>query len=135
MDLVLPSSHFVIYNLHLDGWRHIAIALTDDHMDEKSPSRTGDPRAMGENRAKRSASPSAVFWELRSVWGICTVGRAIYRVAGSGDGQEFASWMAKLSAPGIAEQVAEDEGRFFDRSRTKAYVVQEYATAVSEERA
>lgn len=54
---------------------------------------------------------------------------------GFADENEFASWMARLSAPGIAEQVAEDEGRFLDRSRTKAYVVQEYATAVSEERA
>ena len=43
--------------------------------------------------------------------------------------------MGKLSAPGIAEQVAEDEGRFLDRSRIKAYVVQEYETPVSEERA
>ena len=54
---------------------------------------------------------------------------------GFADENEFVSWMAKLSAPGIAEQVAEDEGRFLDRSRTKAYVVREYATAVSEERA
>jgi hypothetical protein len=43
--------------------------------------------------------------------------------------------MEKLSTPGIAGQVAEDEGRFLDRSRTKAYVVQEFATAVREERA
>jgi hypothetical protein len=37
------------------------------------------------------------------------------------DQEEFPSWMGKLSAPGIAEQVADDEGRFLDRSRTKAY--------------
>lgn len=38
---------------------------------------------------------------------------------GFADQEEFASWMGKLSAPGIAEQIAEDEGRFLDRSRTK----------------
>jgi hypothetical protein len=54
---------------------------------------------------------------------------------GFADQEEFASWMGKLLAPGIAEQVAEDEGWFLDRSRTKAYVVQEYVTAVSKERA
>jgi hypothetical protein len=54
---------------------------------------------------------------------------------GFADQEEFASWIGKLLAPGIAEQVAEDEGRFLDRSRTKAYVVHEYATAFSEERA
>lgn len=37
--------------------------------------------------------------------------------------------MGKLYAPGIAEQVAEDEARFLDRSRTRAYVIQEYSTA------
>jgi hypothetical protein len=31
---------------------------------------------------------------------------------GYADQEEFASWMGKLSAPGIAEQVAQDEGRF-----------------------
>lgn len=46
-----------------------------------------------------------------------------------------ASWIGKFLAPGIAEQVGEDDGRFLDRSRTTAYVVEEYATAVSEERA
>ena len=54
---------------------------------------------------------------------------------GFADQEEFASWMGKLSAPGIAEQVAEDEGRFLDRSRIKVYVVQEHETPVSEERA
>ena len=54
---------------------------------------------------------------------------------GFADQEEFASWMGKLLAPGVAEQIAEDEARFLDRSRTKAYVVQEYATAGSEKRA
>ncbi len=38
---------------------------------------------------------------------------------GFADQEEFDSWMGKLLAPGIAEQIAEDEGRFLDRSRTK----------------
>jgi len=54
---------------------------------------------------------------------------------GFADQDAFTAWMGKLSAPGVAEQVAEDEGRFLDRSRTRAYVIQEYATAGSEERA
>lgn len=52
---------------------------------------------------------------------------------GFADQEGFASWMGKLLTPGIAEQIAEDEGRFLDRSRTMAYVVQEYATAASDE--
>jgi hypothetical protein len=48
---------------------------------------------------------------------------------GFADEEAFAAWMGKLIAPGIAEQVAEDEARFLDRARTKAYVIQEYATA------
>lgn len=43
--------------------------------------------------------------------------------------EAFAAWMGKLYAPGIAEKVAEDEARFLDRSRTRAYVIQEYSTA------
>ena len=48
---------------------------------------------------------------------------------GFADQEAFATWTGKLFATGIAEQVAEDEAQFLDRSRTKAYVVQEYATA------
>ncbi len=54
---------------------------------------------------------------------------------GFADQEAFAAWTGKLFAPGIAEQVAEDEARFLDRSRTRAYVVQEYTTTGSEERA
>ncbi len=48
---------------------------------------------------------------------------------GFADQEAFAAWTGRLFAPGIAEQVAEDEARFLDRSRTRAYVVQEYETA------
>ena len=44
------------------------------------------------------------------------------------DEESFAAWMGKLLTPGIAEQVAEDEARFLERPRTRACVVQEYAT-------
>ncbi len=50
---------------------------------------------------------------------------------GFADQEAFAAWMERLVAPGIAEQVAEDEARFLDRSRTKAYVVQEYVSAAT----
>jgi hypothetical protein len=39
--------------------------------------------------------------------------------------------MAKLSAPGARERVSADEAKFLDRSRTRAYVVEEYVTADS----
>jgi len=48
---------------------------------------------------------------------------------GFADEESFAAWMGKILEPGIAEQVAEDEARFLERSRTRAYVVREYATA------
>jgi hypothetical protein len=41
----------------------------------------------------------------------------------------FLAWMGKLSGPGAGEQVAADEARFLDRSRTRAYVVEEYVTS------
>jgi hypothetical protein len=37
--------------------------------------------------------------------------------------------MGKLSSPGAGEQVAADEARFLDRSRTRAYVVDERITS------
>jgi len=45
------------------------------------------------------------------------------------DRAAFLAWMARLSAPGAGEQVAADEARFLDRSRTRAYVVEEYVTS------
>jgi hypothetical protein len=48
---------------------------------------------------------------------------------GFSDRDAFLAWMAQLSAPGVGEQVAADESRFLDRSRTRAYVVQEHVTS------
>jgi uncharacterized protein (TIGR02118 family) len=45
------------------------------------------------------------------------------------DRAAFLAWMAQLSGPGVGEQVAADEARFLDRSRTRAYVVQEHVTS------
>jgi uncharacterized protein (TIGR02118 family) len=50
---------------------------------------------------------------------------------GFADRAAYLAWMAKLSAPGSGEQVAADETKFLDRSRTRAYVVEEYVTADS----
>ena len=41
----------------------------------------------------------------------------------------FLAWISKVSAPGSAELVATDEAKFLDRSRTRAYVVEEYVMA------
>jgi uncharacterized protein (TIGR02118 family) len=41
----------------------------------------------------------------------------------------FLAWMARLSGPEAGEQVAADEAKFLDRSRTKAYVVEEHVTS------
>ncbi len=45
------------------------------------------------------------------------------------DRAAFLAWMAQLSGPGAGEQVAADEAKFLDRSRTKAYVIEEYVTS------
>jgi EthD domain-containing protein len=45
------------------------------------------------------------------------------------DRTAFLAWMAQLSGPGVGEQVAADEGKFLDRSRTRAYVIEEYVTS------
>jgi hypothetical protein len=45
------------------------------------------------------------------------------------DRAAFLDWMARLSEPGIGEQVAADEAKFLARSRTKAYVVDEHVTS------
>jgi uncharacterized protein (TIGR02118 family) len=41
----------------------------------------------------------------------------------------FQAWMAQLSGPGAGDQVAADEARFLDRSRTRAYVIEEHTTS------
>jgi EthD domain len=43
--------------------------------------------------------------------------------------EAYLAWMARLSEPGASEQVAADEARFLDRSRTRAYVFEEYVTS------
>jgi uncharacterized protein (TIGR02118 family) len=48
---------------------------------------------------------------------------------GFADRAAYLAWMAKLAAPGAREQVAADEAKFLDRSRTRAYVVEEYVTS------
>jgi uncharacterized protein (TIGR02118 family) len=45
------------------------------------------------------------------------------------DQAAFLAWMNQLSRPGISEQVAADEAKFLDRSRTRAYVVEEHVTS------
>ena len=45
------------------------------------------------------------------------------------DRAAFLAWMAQLSGPGAGEQVAADEARFLDRSRTRAYVIEERVTS------
>lgn len=45
------------------------------------------------------------------------------------DQAAFLAWMAQLSGPGAGEQVAADEAKFLDRSRTRAYVVEEHVTS------
>ena len=39
------------------------------------------------------------------------------------DRAAFDAWLAEVFKPGVAERVAEDEARFFDRSRSRSYVV------------
>lgn len=45
------------------------------------------------------------------------------------DEAAFLAWMGKIAAPGNADRVAADEAMFLDRSRTRAYVVDESVAA------
>jgi hypothetical protein len=45
------------------------------------------------------------------------------------DRAAFLAWIAQLSGPGVGKRVAADEAKFLDRSRTRAYVVEEYVTS------
>jgi EthD domain-containing protein len=45
------------------------------------------------------------------------------------DRAAFSAWMAQLSGPEAGPQVAADEAKFLDRSRTRAYVVDEHVTS------
>jgi hypothetical protein len=44
------------------------------------------------------------------------------------DRAAFQAWMARLSGPGAGDLVGADEAKFLDRSRTRAYVVEEHVT-------
>ena len=48
---------------------------------------------------------------------------------GFSDRSAFLTWMAQLSGPEAGPQVAADEAKFLDRSRTRAYVVDEHVTS------
>ena len=41
----------------------------------------------------------------------------------------YQAWMAAVFKPGVAEQIVADEERFLDRSRTRAFVVEEFGTS------
>jgi uncharacterized protein (TIGR02118 family) len=45
------------------------------------------------------------------------------------DRAAFLAWMAQLSGPTAGAQVAADEAKFLDRSRTRAYIVDERVTS------
>jgi uncharacterized protein (TIGR02118 family) len=45
------------------------------------------------------------------------------------DRAAFLAWMAQLSGPNAGAQVAADEAKFLDRSRTRAYIVDERVTS------
>ena len=45
------------------------------------------------------------------------------------DRAAYLAWTAQLSKPGSGEQVVADELKFLDRSRTRAYVIEEHVTS------
>ena len=45
------------------------------------------------------------------------------------DRAAYLAWLAQLSKPGSGEQVVADELKFLERSRTRAYVVEECVTS------
>jgi hypothetical protein len=45
------------------------------------------------------------------------------------DRAAFLAWMAQLSGPEAGPELAADEAKFLDRSRTSAYVVDEHVTS------
>lgn len=45
------------------------------------------------------------------------------------DRAAFETWLGHVSGPGAGEQVAADEERFLDRSKTRAFVIEEHVTA------
>ena len=45
------------------------------------------------------------------------------------DRAAYRAWSAQLSKPGSGELIVADEQKFLDRSRTRAYVVEEFVTS------
>lgn len=45
------------------------------------------------------------------------------------DRAAYLAWTAQLSKPGSGEQIVADELKFLDRSRTRAYVIEEHVTS------
>jgi uncharacterized protein (TIGR02118 family) len=44
------------------------------------------------------------------------------------DRSAFDAWMAELAKPGIGSRIVEDEEKFLNRARTRAYVIEEHVT-------
>jgi uncharacterized protein (TIGR02118 family) len=44
------------------------------------------------------------------------------------DRQAFDAWMAELAKPGVGARIVEDEEKFLNRARTRAYVIEEHVT-------
>ena len=44
------------------------------------------------------------------------------------DSQAFEAWMAELAKPGVGIRIVEDEEKFLNRARTRAYVIEERIT-------
>ena len=44
------------------------------------------------------------------------------------DRHAFEAWLAELAKPGVGARVVADEEKFLNRSRTRAYVIEEHVT-------
>ena len=44
------------------------------------------------------------------------------------DRSAFDAWMAELAKPGIGSRIVEDEEKFLNRARTRAYIIEEHVT-------
>jgi hypothetical protein len=42
--------------------------------------------------------------------------------------QAFDAWMAELAKPGVGARIVEDEEKFLNRARMRAYVIEERVT-------
>jgi uncharacterized protein (TIGR02118 family) len=83
-----------------------------------------------------SLAPTPIVYKRRYVMRgekLTTAGGAIdfdvVTELGFPDRAAYNAWTAQLSGPGAGQQVAADEAKFLDRSRTRAYVIEEYVTS------